>query len=259
LTRWRISCSRHQRCRNVAARSGFYAGVAITYSVAGGDAQKVGTLCVYGAEPRASFGEDERRALLVFGERVSSVLSSPLGPLSHRTNSDGNERHLDSVSERVQALMKCAAFKMRPVDPGQMLKIAEKTTPVFCEAGDQVARLGDKCDVVWFVASGSLRCEVDGIECQILEAGQSIGEMSFVAVSTMVSAGTDLEEARETSTRSADVIACEHTELLELSFDDAWRVVKTVPNLFYTLKEVADLKVRHSQRCKSMAMANLAK
>lgn len=156
-------------------------------------------------------------------------------------------------------LQKCAAFKMRPVDPGQMLKIAEKTTPVFCEAGDQVARLGDKCDVVWFVASGSLRCEVDGIECQILEAGQSIGEMSFVAVSTMVSAGTDLEEARETSTRSADVIACEHTELLELSFDDAWRVVKTVPNLFYTLKEVADLKVRHSQRCKSMAMANLAK
>jgi CRP-like cAMP-binding protein len=151
-------------------------------------------------------------------------------------------------------LQKCAAFKMRPVDPGQMLKIAEKTHPVACEAGDQVATFGEKCDVIWFVAAGSLRCEVDGIECQILGAGQSIGEMSFVTVSTMVSAGMDLEEARETSTRSADVIACEHTELLELSFDDAWRVVKTVPNLFYTLKEVAELKARQRERRKSMAI-----
>ena len=150
-------------------------------------------------------------------------------------------------------LQKCSAFKMRPVDPGQMLKIAEKMRPIVCEAGYVVAKEGDACDVVWFVAGGSLRCEVDGLEMQKLGAGQSIGEMSFVAVSTLVSGGMALEEARATSTRSADVIACERTELLELSFDDAWRVVKTVPNLFYTLKEVADLKSRNQEQRLSRA------
>jgi len=93
------------RCKSATACAGFYAGVAITYSISGGDAQKVGTLCVYGADPQVSFGEDERSALLEFGKRVSWMLSSPLGPLSHRPGSDGNEPNLNSVSERVQALL----------------------------------------------------------------------------------------------------------------------------------------------------------
>ena len=153
------------------------------------------------------------------------------------------------TSRWITVLQKCAAFRMRPVDQGQLLKIAEKMRPVVCETGHVVAKEGEKCDVIWFVVGGSLRCEVDGLAMQKLGPGQSIGEMSFVAVSTLVSGGTPLKDAREASTRSADVIACERTELLELSFDDAWRVVKTVPNLFYTLKEVAE--VRHLLEDKS--------
>ena len=116
------------------------------------------------------------------------------------------------------------------------------------EDGQAVAKRGDHCDVIWFVASGSLRCEVDGIEVQQLGAGQCIGEMSFVQVSLMVSSGTPLTEAWAAALRTADVIASEHTELLELSFDDAWAVVKKVPNLFYTLKEVADMRTGNCGR-----------
>ena len=145
-------------------------------------------------------------------------------------------------------VQQCSAFKMRPVDAGQMLKIAEKMRPVVVEDGEQVARCGDSCDVVWFVASGSLSCKVNDIEVQKLGAGQCIGEMSFISVSTLVSGGKSLEEARATALRSADVFACEHTELLELSFDDAWKVSKKVPNLFYTLKEVATVKAGNCER-----------
>jgi hypothetical protein len=60
--------------------------------------------------------------------------------------------------------------------------------------------------------------------------------LSFVQISELVSSGTSLREARETALRTADVIACEHTELLELSFDDAWTVVQRVPNFSYILK-----------------------
>ena len=111
-----------------------------------------------------------------------------------------------------------------------------------------VAKSGEGCDVMWFVAAGSLRCEVDGIEVQKLGVGQSIGEMSFIEVSTLVSGGTELATARASAHRTADVIACEHTELLELSFDEAWRVVKKVPNLFYTLKEVTNMKNKNRER-----------
>ena len=140
------------------------------------------------------------------------------------------------------------AFKMRLVDPQEMTKIAEKMRPVVVGMGESVARVGERCDVIWFIASGLLRCEVDGVEVQTLGMGQSIGEMSFVQVSTLVAGGTRLEEARETSKRTADVFACEHTILLELSFDDAWTVVKKVPNLFYTLKELSDIKAKNVER-----------
>jgi CRP-like cAMP-binding protein len=142
----------------------------------------------------------------------------------------------------------CTAFRMRVVDRSQMTRIAEKMRPVEVEKGQVVARKGDSCDVIWFVASGSLRCEVDGIELQTLGAGQCIGEMSFISVSMLVSSGTSLREARETALRTADVIPCERTELLEISFDDAWAVVQKVPNLYYTLKEVAEMKKRNSER-----------
>ena len=142
----------------------------------------------------------------------------------------------------------CTAFKMRTVDRGQMTQIAEKMRVVEVEDGQAVAKRGDHCDVIWFVASGSLRCEVDGIEVQQLGAGHCIGEMSFVHVSEMVSSGTPLTEAWAAALRTADVIASEHTELLELSFDDAWAVVKKVPNLFYTLKEVAEMKQKNCER-----------
>ena len=69
----------------------------------GGAAQRVGTLCVYDANPQESFSEEDCKKLLEFGDRVSSVLSSPLGPHLERSHSDGH--HLQSVSERVQALM----------------------------------------------------------------------------------------------------------------------------------------------------------
>ena len=60
---------------------------------------------------------------------------------------------------------------MRVVDRSQMTRIAEKMRPVEVEKGQVVARKGDSCDVIWFVASGSLRCEVDGIELQTLDRG----------------------------------------------------------------------------------------
>jgi CRP-like cAMP-binding protein len=153
-------------------------------------------------------------------------------------------------------------FKMRVVDRSQMTRIAEKMQPVVVEKGQVVARQGDSCDVIWFVASGSLcdtlQCEVDRVEVtrpcgleprsQTLGPGACIGELSFVQISELVSSGTSLREARETALRTADVIACEHTELLELSFDDAWTVVQRVPNFFYSLKEVAGLRYRALQR-----------
>jgi CRP-like cAMP-binding protein len=142
-----------------------------------------------------------------------------------------------------------------------MTRIAEKMRPVEVEKGQVVARQGDSCDVIWFVASGSLQCEVDRVEItrpcgleprsQTLGPGACIGEVSFVQISELVSRGTSLREARETALRTADVIACERTELLELSFDDAWAVVQRVPNFFYSLKEVAGLRSRALQRTSS--------
>ena len=90
-------------CRSHPIRTGFYAGVAITYSVGGGAAQRVGTLCVYDSKPQESFCEEDRKKLQEFGARVSSLLSSPLG--LHPVRSQGEEHRLHSVGERVEALM----------------------------------------------------------------------------------------------------------------------------------------------------------
>jgi CRP-like cAMP-binding protein len=139
-----------------------------------------------------------------------------------------------------------------------MTRIAEKMRPVEVESGQVVAKKGDSCDVIWFVASGSLRCEVDGIEVQKLGPGQCIGEMSFISASVMVSSGTPLSEARATALRTADVIACQRTQLLELSFDDAWAVVHEVPNLYYTLKEVAEMKKKNCDRKMQWAAAGVS-
>jgi hypothetical protein len=152
----------------------------------------------------------------------------------------------------------CTAFKMRVVDRSQMTRIAERMRPVEVESGQVVAKKGDSCDVIWFVASGSLRCTIDGIEVQKLGAGQCIGEMSFISVSVMVSRGTPLNEARATALRTADVIACQRTQLLELSFDDAWAVVQEVPNLYYTLKEVAEMKKKNCERKMQWAAAGVS-
>ena len=102
-----------ERCRSMAVRTGFYAGVAIKYSIGGGAAQRVGTLCVYDAQPQESFSEEDCKKLLEFGDRVSSVLSSPLGSHLDRSNSDGHR--LQSVGERVQALM--VRWHVWSVDP----------------------------------------------------------------------------------------------------------------------------------------------
>jgi hypothetical protein len=188
-------------------------------------------ISLYDAQPRAKFDADECKKLKEFSDRVTAMIASPLPSLGEQ----GDCRNkLDSIQARVQVLMKCAAFKMRPVDPLQMMNIAEKARPVVVEQGAIVAKKGEKCDVVWFVAAGSLSCEVDGIQVQKLGAGQSIGEMSFIEVSTLVSGGTPLEAARTTALRTADVVACEHTELLELSFGDAWTVVQKVACMLVT-------------------------
>jgi GAF domain-containing protein len=92
-----------ERCRSLPFRTGFYAGVAITYSIGGGAAQRVGTLCVYDSKPQESFCEEDRKKLKELGARVSSLLSSPLG--LHLDRSQSEEHRLHSVGERVEALM----------------------------------------------------------------------------------------------------------------------------------------------------------
>ncbi len=73
---------------------------------------------------------------------------------------------------------------------------------------------------------------MNGQELERLGAGQGFGEVSFINQCKLRKRGVEPEEAKAQCLRGADIETLERCELLALSCDDAWPLIKLSPNLW---------------------------
>jgi len=214
----------------------FYAGAQLVVSRKGKQ-YVVGTYCVMDSNPREIFGELEVDMLKTLATMVMSKMETRQrlpahGPLSSQWQDGGLE-------QRMITLKLCTAFTARQVDDTCIRKFAEKLRPRVFQAGHYVTRRGMPGDPMYLIASGKLACILNGQQLEVLGKGQCFGEVSLINLCKMRSSGVSDEEARKRCLRGADILALERCELLELSFDDAWPLIRIAPNLWFTLEDMA--------------------
>ncbi|EKX54190.1 hypothetical protein GUITHDRAFT_150177, partial [Guillardia theta CCMP2712] len=95
---------------------------------------------------------------------------------------------------------------------------------------------------MFWVASGSCICMLDGVIIDKLEKGECFGEMSVMKICRLLKQGLSKERALSEGKRGADVQASEDSLLLALSYDDAYRLIRVVPNLWLTLEDLCKLR-----------------
>lgn len=190
--------------------------------------------------PKTEGHEDAKGFVLQVqgSEAVPSIHeASPEAPAESRTTSDFEARC--GIEERIQILKSCVAFTARMVDDRCIKQFASKLRPRSVEAGTVLCRRGDAGDPMYFIASGSCVCSLNGRELERLGKGQSFGEVSFINQCKLRKRGMEPAEAKAQCLRGADIAAEERCELLALHCDDAWPLIKLSPNLWFTLDGIA--------------------
>uniref|UniRef100_A0A7S4H8S1 Cyclic nucleotide-binding domain-containing protein n=1 Tax=Guillardia theta TaxID=55529 RepID=A0A7S4H8S1_GUITH len=211
----------------------FYAGCPINI-FRNGVAWPVGTICVFDSEPRTSFDLDQCAMLQTLSKAITNHMSIPSGQGGQDLKSA-----LEDAEDRAVALKKCMAFTIRKVDDAAIRMMAEKLKPVTIQEGQYLTRKGSPGDPMYFIVSGSLVCTLNDKELERLTKGQCVGELSFINIAKMLSSGIPRKEALHRCRRAADVVATDKSELLALSFEDAWPLLRKIPNLWYTLQDIA--------------------
>mmetsp|Transcript_50970 Transcript_50970/g.74667 ORF Transcript_50970/g.74667 Transcript_50970/m.74667 type:complete len:423 (+) Transcript_50970:50-1318(+) len=236
-TRFRYS----DLCTVGTYRIRFYVGVPL-YVSQNGVKWPVGTLCIFDTKPRVSFSLDDCRILSVLGKAVSDHICSRPPPQASLPTTP-TTTSVSTRPQKIEFLKKCMAFTIRKVDVDSIEQLADKLTPSVVQQHQFVARKGDPSSGMFFVVSGTLQCSLDGRKLELLERGQCLGEVSIMNISKMISQGLSLEEARHRCSRANDVVALEETELLHLSLSDAWPLLNQIPNLWYSLRDLAQQRM----------------
>uniref|UniRef100_A0A7S0HH42 Cyclic nucleotide-binding domain-containing protein n=1 Tax=Hanusia phi TaxID=3032 RepID=A0A7S0HH42_9CRYP len=163
--------------------------------------------------------------------RVEAVKNSPL-----------------DIDGRVAALLQSSTMHARTVDISCLRELADKMTVSVAKKDEIIARKDTVGTHMFWVASGSCICLLDGVILERLERGQCFGEMSVMKICKMLKQGISKERALSEGRRGADVKASEDSLLLALSYDDAYTLIRVVPNLWLTLEELCKLRKLRVQR-----------
>mmetsp|Transcript_18466 Transcript_18466/g.60627 ORF Transcript_18466/g.60627 Transcript_18466/m.60627 type:complete len:1014 (-) Transcript_18466:36-3077(-) len=101
--------------------------------------------------------------------------------------------------------------------------MAGRVRPVIANAGDVLIRQGVSGRSLFFIEHGSCEVQVDGQQVRTLSSGDCFGEVSLMMAEVT----------------SAEVVAAEKSELLELSARDLWVLLSDYPELYTSLKRQA--------------------
>ncbi|EKX44817.1 hypothetical protein GUITHDRAFT_152869 [Guillardia theta CCMP2712] len=152
--------------------------------------------------------------------------------------------HLDlSIEEKMDALMTSTAVTARHVDVSCVRLIAKKMKTRVVEKDALVMKRGCTGRCMYWVVRGSCVAFFNGQCFEPRGRGQCFGEVAVVNVCNKMREGVTLEEAIKTSRRMTDVVALEQTVLIELDAVDALPLVRTAPNLWRTLEDLAKFRV----------------
>ena len=107
------------------------------------------------------------------------------------------------------------------LDASHIAEIATLLSPLVVPPRHAVVRLGEKADSMFFIISGEVEVEIPP-EPKKLGPGEFFGEVGIL----------------KNSQRSADVISLSDCQLLELTADNFWRLVREHPEIGDRVKEV---------------------
>jgi CRP-like cAMP-binding protein len=227
----------------------FYAGHPLCV-VRGDKALAIGTFCVMDKRPRQDFCIADRNMLAVMAEAIilkieTSSRPRAVGPLASPCLEGG-------LDARVQVLKKCIAVTARTLADSALEVFAEKLRPRVYQEGQYITRKGEPGDSMFFVMLGRVEVRAGA---EVLESHgplQSFGEIALINLIRMRSAGVPEEEARQRCVRGADIVAMERCELLELCHAEMYSLIRVVPNLWFTLQEMAQLRAVRLSRTKEV-------
>eukprot|EP00960_Hanusia_phi_P051376 760765-Hanusia_phi.AAC.3 len=148
-----------------------------------------------------------------------------------------------SIEDKIDALMTSTAVTARHVDVSCVRVIAKKMKTRVVEKDALVMKKGCTGRCMYWVVSGSCVAFFNGQCFEPRSRGQCFGEVAVVNVCNRMSEGSTLEEAIKSSKRMTDVVALERTVLIELDAVDALPLVRTAPNLWRTLEDLARHRV----------------
>lgn len=130
------------------------------------------------------------------------------------------------VLDRALALKAAPLFA--PLEPEELLPVAELCSEAVVAAGEPLFTEGDLGDSLYVVVSGRVRVERGGRVVAELGPGECVGEMA----------------ALDWEPRSATVVAVEETELVRLERDDLLDLLGDHPELVRALAGVLVARIR---------------
>jgi CRP-like cAMP-binding protein len=92
---------------------------------------------------------------------------------------------------------------------------------------------------MYIISKGSAACLVKKVEIERLSKGMCFGEVAIMNMCKMRAAGISEEAIARRCVRMADVRALEPCELCALTFDDAWPLIREIPELWVAFEEIA--------------------
>ena len=175
-----------------------------------------------------------RRGLELQKELAYKGVIRRLGDIMHEAGLVGSEALKTGISrQRLDRLRSCRLFQDLSTDELDRLSALVSETSVA--PGDHLIYQGETSDRLFLLVEGSARVYRRGeygeeIELQDVESGESIGEMGYFSEGA----------------RSASVRALEHSQLLELRYEDLERAVNKVPSLARNFLDTVTRRLRRT-------------
>mmetsp|Transcript_29392 Transcript_29392/g.94340 ORF Transcript_29392/g.94340 Transcript_29392/m.94340 type:complete len:405 (-) Transcript_29392:83-1297(-) len=228
----------------------FYVGAPLSV-MRGGTSHAIGCLCVADTIPRDGPRLDDM--LLLETLALGIVRYIEVRPHLSRTNSRDTSdvpqkegKRGSSVSQQV--VSEFFSLAGVDVDVEVVRLLAGKMVPRTVQSGNFLTRKGDQGNSMYFVVSGACSCQLNGLEIERIDRGGCFGEVAIMNMCKMKAAGVPLAVIQKRCVRMADIRAIERCELLELSFDDAWPLIRQVPTLWGVLEDISQIRSERARK-----------
>jgi len=228
----------------------FYLGAPLSV-MRGGASHAIGCLCVADTIPREGPRMDEMLLLetLAIGivryiEVRPHLSQTPSVDVPNVAVQEGKRG--PSVSQQVVSEFFSIAGVEVDVDVIRLL--AGKMVPRTVQSENFLTRKGDQGNSMYFVVSGACSCQLNGVEIERIDRGGCFGEVAIMNMCKMKAAGVPMSVIQKRCVRMADIRAVERCELLELSFDDAWPLIRQVPTLWGVLEDITQIRSERARK-----------